>query len=97
MASATFAKLRDGSWGVSMDAGAQEGDRITVVRKDGSTVPGTVGRILGRPNTEGRVLATFVAADRGRTGPARRGWRPCGYPGCNPTFCDECDGQGGGR
>jgi hypothetical protein len=30
--------------------------------------------------------------------PARRpGWHPCGYPGCNPGYCDECDGKGGGR
>lgn len=26
---------------------------------------------------------------RGRT------WRPCGYPGCNRSHCDECDGSGG--
>jgi len=28
--------------------------------------------------------------------PTRRGrpWRPCGYPGCNPGYCDECDGEG---
>lgn len=24
----------------------------------------------------------------------RRGWRPCGYPGCSPQYCDECDGDG---
>lgn len=24
----------------------------------------------------------------------RRPWRPCGYPGCNPRYCDECDGEG---
>lgn len=31
------------------------------------------------------------------TGASRRpGWRPCGYPGCNPSYCDECDGRGGG-
>jgi len=35
-----------------------------------------------------------------RTAPSRparpAGWRPCGYPGCNPSYCDECDGKGGG-
>jgi len=25
---------------------------------------------------------------------ARRAWRPCGYPGCNRSHCDECEGQG---
>ena len=24
----------------------------------------------------------------------RRNWQPCGYPGCNPNYCDECDGDG---
>lgn len=24
----------------------------------------------------------------------RSNWRPCGYPGCSPNFCDECDGEG---
>jgi hypothetical protein len=24
----------------------------------------------------------------------RAGWRPCGYPGCSPGHCDECDGEG---
>jgi hypothetical protein len=31
--------------------------------------------------------------------PAKRARRaaafvPCGYPGCNPGYCDECDGEG---
>ena len=21
-------------------------------------------------------------------------WRPCGYPGCSRSYCDECDGRG---
>lgn len=28
------------------------------------------------------------------TSTPRRGWRPCGYPGCSPQYCDECDGEG---
>lgn len=27
-------------------------------------------------------------------GHPRRGWKPCGYPGCRPGYCDECDGAG---
>ena len=23
-----------------------------------------------------------------------RNWSPCGYPGCHPSYCDECDGKG---
>lgn len=34
------------------------------------------------------------------SGPVRRRssrpWYPCGYPGCNRNYCDECDGMGGG-
>ena len=26
--------------------------------------------------------------------PSRRSWSPCGYPGCTPSYCDECDGEG---
>lgn len=25
---------------------------------------------------------------------SHRPWRPCGYPGCSPSYCDECDGEG---
>lgn len=25
---------------------------------------------------------------------SRRPFRPCGYPGCNPHNCDQCDGAG---
>jgi hypothetical protein len=29
---------------------------------------------------------------------SNRNWQPCGYPGCSPSYCDECDGEGrGGR
>ena len=27
---------------------------------------------------------------------ARHNWRPCGYPGCSQSYCDECDGRGAG-
>ena len=28
-------------------------------------------------------------------GPRRAGaYVPCGYPGCSPGYCDECDGRG---
>ena len=51
------------------------------------------------PGTKGwRVPAAKAAEARALVGvPARRhrGWRPCGYPGCHPAHCDECDGRGG--
>ena len=39
--------------------------------------------------SEGQPMANV--SPRAST-PTRRGkpWRPCGYPGCNPGFCEEC-------
>lgn len=45
-ASASFAKLRDGSWGVRVDGDADEGDRLTVRRRDGSKEAKTLGRLV---------------------------------------------------
>ncbi len=36
--------------------------------------------------------ATSPAAPAPRPQPA--GWSPCGYPGCSPRYCDDCDGRG---
>jgi hypothetical protein len=43
------------------------------------------------------VAGTAPAYKPAPSRPSRpSGWRPCGYPGCNPTYCDECDGKGAG-
>ena len=42
---------------------------------------------------EARKLVGAAPAARSAR-PARR-WHPCGYPGCNPAHCDDCDGRGG--
>lgn len=40
----------------------------------------------------------LVAGQPPRREPGRpSGWRPCGYPGCHWTQCDDCDGEGGGQ
>ena len=44
--------------------------------------------VVGAP-AKSRVSAPAFAYAR----PARA-FRPCGYPGCNPNYCDECDGEG---
>lgn len=42
----------------------------------------------------GEARAAVANAAR-RPGVARsRSWHPCGYPGCSPSHCDECDGRG---
>lgn len=42
-----------------------------------------------------QLVAGAPATGRSYERPARA-WRPCGYPGCNSTYCDECDGKGAG-
>lgn len=39
---------------------------------------------------EARALANSVPDKRQR----KRAFIPCGYPGCNSSYCDECDGKG---
>lgn len=101
----TWAKLRDDSWGVrlSHDEG-KPGETVTVTRKNGTSSDEVLGtRVAGGP---GWSLWTVVQKDkaapkveRKATAVApkvRKGWRPCGYPGCRPEHCDECDGEGAG-
>lgn len=42
------------------------------------------------------VAPTLAGPDRAaiRSLNRRDSWRPCGYPGCSPAYCDECDGVG---
>ena len=41
------------------------------------------------------VSSVRAAAPRiATTSPRGRRWQPCGYPGCSPSYCDECDGEG---
>ena len=104
MANATWSKLKDGSWGVRGEA-LLPGSSVTVTRKDGSKSVVVVGSIVWADPNSTLVLATVEtapskpksnpqAAPAPRRSNPRRGWRPCGYPGCNPNYCDECDGEG---
>ena len=43
-----------------------------------------------------RRTAATAPSHSTRTSRPRRAFRPCGYPGCNPAHCDECDGAGMG-
>ena len=40
------------------------------------------------------VASTVRAASSSPRPTSRHPWRPCGYPGCSPSYCDECDGEG---
>ena len=37
---------------------------------------------------------TLLASTPVSTPRRKSAWRPCGYPGCSPQYCDECDGEG---
>ncbi len=100
---ATFKKLKDGNWGLRVTGGVPaEGQAVVVSKSDGSRPTKIVAKVLWKGD-DGTCLCS-IAPDapkpaQGSAAPARKGrsnWRPCGYPGCNPSYCDECDGRGGG-
>lgn len=44
---------------------------------------------------EAQQLVQGSATSGSRPAPRRqRPFVPCGYPGCSPAYCDECDGKG---
>lgn len=43
---------------------------------------------------QAQALVTSAPKSAPRRSSRRRNWQPCGYPGCNPGYCDECDGEG---
>jgi len=58
---------------------------------------GEKARHIVCPSATATKSATAAPVNRTVNRPARKSnWRPCGYPGCNPQFCDECDGKGAG-
>lgn len=63
---------------------------VTVTTKAGKSWQATVAKVVWTDGT-----ATLVTTRQSDSGPSRRRpFRPCGYPGCNPGHCDECDGEG---
>lgn len=81
---ATYTKLRNGSWGLRLTHDANPGATVTVTRRDGSTKTEIVGRILW---SDGRVALATIDA---RTG------RPAGYRASAAGRCGcACHGRGG--
>lgn len=105
---ATFRKLFDGTWGIRVPGTATAGDQVFVRKASGEvkleTVAGVVSTDgtttlcrIARDTAQQPRPVTRIAQQRGAYAASkRRGrpFRPCGYPGCNPNFCDECDGKG---
>ena len=104
---ATYAKLQSGEWGVrTTGLKVSPGLVLTVEKRDGTRKQETVARVVwsqgdaaicaivpsAKPSPSGAPRSRPVSPVSPRRG---RPWRPCGYPGCNPSYCDECDGEGG--
>jgi hypothetical protein len=96
----TFTKLKNGRWGLRVALAPNElvttGQAVMAIRKDGSTERKTLGALVwqGPDGATGNKVALYELANNAPKG--RSSWRPCGYPGCAPSFCDECDGEGMG-
>ena len=95
--SASWARLRDGSWGLRIEgAGLRAGDRVRARRKDGSDSIETIDRIVwtGEGVTVASVVASAKPATRsyGSSSSGRTGWADgvylvdgdyhCTRPGC---------------
>jgi hypothetical protein len=90
----TWTKLKDETWGLR-GADLKEGATVTVVKKSGETQTVTVGKVLWT-GPDGVCLARVApgAASSAKKTYRKRPFIPCGYPGCNSSYCDECDGEG---
>lgn len=73
---ATWTRLRVGGWGLRIDGAARTGDTVIAARRDGSTEPHVVGRIVWTDGTAtiatsaGAVVATV---EPGEPDPATEG------------------------
>lgn len=76
---ATFTKLRNGTWGVK-GKGLKAGQTCTVTKRDGSISTVAIDRILWSDN---EVQIASVVADRPATTNSR-------LPGTRRRECDEC-------
>jgi hypothetical protein len=105
----TYSKLRDDSWGIRCTTEVKPGDVVLVEKRDGTKKNEVVKTIVWQgqgvwlcsvePKAKSATETTPAMAQTSlpRTSGRPAGWRPCGYPGCNPNYCDECDGMGAGR
>lgn len=82
---ATFAKLKDGSWGVRVPGAAPKiGDVLTVTKRDGSTSKETVAAVLwSGPDNDGQTVSLCSIKEK-----------PRGRHGNGGDTCAEC-GRGG--
>jgi hypothetical protein len=96
MANTTYTKLRSGEWGVRVEGAKPSiGATVHVTKRDGTAKTETIGAIVW--SGEGVTLCAVASTARPTASRRTGAWRPCGYPGCSPGYCDDCDGAGAGR
>ena len=96
MTNATPTKLRTGAWGARTQGPVSKGDEIRITTRSGKSWTATVTEVVW---TDGKVAVCATesspkSAPAVAAAPRRRRFVPCGYPGCHPSHCDECDGEG---
>lgn len=73
--------------------------RVYVVKYKGEKAGKTIIRLASQDGSiefwakDGEPV-TPCEAPAPLTRTRRKNWQPCGYPGCTPQYCDECDGEG---
>ncbi len=99
----TWCKLASGSWGLKIVGTDEElaalvvGAPLKVARQDGTSsmeTPTAISLFPGYAQASIVAKPKAAATTRPVTASRRSNWRPCGYPGCSPSYCDECDGVG---
>lgn len=99
---ATYTKLRDGDWGIRVVGQVVPGQAVDVTKKSGEVKMERIAKVLF-VEADGASVCSIERDARGEhrakppTTIARQragNWRPCGYPGCRPGCCDECNGEG---
>lgn len=88
-ASASYNKLRDGSWGIKVQGSAKPGDRITVTKRDGSSKVETVDKVVWSGNG---VAICSVIETRGASSSSSGGRRNAhGNTSRAPAGTYECE------
>lgn len=94
---ARWVKLPTG-FGVLVPAGAaaEPGAKVRVSSRDGGVKEVELAAVVETQADGARVFAVPPRKPVSTSGAPRRrsNWRACGYPGCSPDGCDECDGEG---
>lgn len=89
--SATYTKLRDGSWGIKVQGSAKAGQAITVTKRDGGTKTETVEKVVW--SGEGVAICSVVETRRASSsssGGRRNAHSNGSRPPAGMIECEEC-------